>query len=161
VVVGQPSRPHNGVVEVGGAKCIVGSGFGAQVHAEDLIVIRRLIGTHCANHYEAVDAEAGRGIDDVSGAVEIDGLLAVCSASRTSPRGEEDCLGISQRSVEVVVAGCLEIADDRVGAIGKYVIFVLRIANDADHPDALGYQPERQQSGDLTMGADDCYVHDR
>jgi hypothetical protein len=134
-------------------------GLCAQVDAEDVVAVRRALRAHGAHDQIAVHSGRVRRLDKLDRAVTVHRQLAGAAAAGAGAGGEHHCVRPRDRLRDLGRPGYLEIAQDRLAAVGPEVIGMCGVPDQPAHPVAARHQQPRQAPRDLSVSTGDRNVH--
>ena len=121
LVVGQVGGAQDRPLAVAGHERRVGLCLGAQVDAEDVVAVGRVLGADRTDHEVALDARPAGGLQQFERTVAMNGPLAPGAAAGTGAGGEHDGVRTGDHARDLDDAGVLDVADRGLGTVGAQV----------------------------------------
>jgi hypothetical protein len=158
-VVRERAGPHDRPGAVACRQRTVGLGLRPQVHAEDVVALGRVLGSHRAHHHVALDAGRVCRFEQLDRAVAVHRQLALRTAAGSRAGGEHDRVRVRDRSHDLVCGGRFEVAQNWLAAIGPQLGGMVGVTDQATHPVTARNKALRQPSRDLSVPACDHDIH--
>ena len=158
-LVGQHAGPDDRVLEAAGLQRGVGLSLGAEVDGEGVVTLVVRVGAHRADDHVARDPVGLGGLDQLDRAAVVHRLLALGPAARARAGGEDHRIHSADRLRDLLPAGRLEVADDRLATRLSHVVGVIGVADQRDDLVAVLAQQPRQVQRDLPVASGDGDSH--